>query len=342
MALLRMRRKKQTGPVFDWLKFFQKYNIPFVEEGPNIRAGEYGLKCPLCRDDPSHHLGINPTTGVWGCWRDHTHRGRAPHRLIRALLRCSQQEADRIAGTTSRKTMPNAMEDAVAAMNDVAPKTKNKDGVELPDGARTLDTPTVASQRFREYLVTARDFKYADLQKLCVDYNLHYAISGPCINRIIIPVYDGGMLASWTARGIYPDMLPRYKTIQASDQVPPITNYIFSPPDLEPASTLLITEGPFDALKLDFYGRELGVRATCLFGLSATRAQIAKLALLSKSFDRVLLCTDAGTLSQGMELHTNMATFCDGVVSVPSNVKDPGDLTAQQVRQFINIEVFTK
>src|SRR6185437_6997309 len=81
--------------MFDWERFFDIRGIPYVTSGHNARRGVIGVACPMCGDDPSHHMGVSVSgTDWWHCWRDeNNHRGKSPHRLIMAFLGCSYEEA---------------------------------------------------------------------------------------------------------------------------------------------------------------------------------------------------------------------------------------------------------
>ena len=80
--------------MLDVLTFLDHNRIPYRTNGPNCAKGHVVIKCPFCGDeDPSEHLGIQLSTGYWGCWRNSSHRGRRPHRLIMRLLGCNQSSS---------------------------------------------------------------------------------------------------------------------------------------------------------------------------------------------------------------------------------------------------------
>ena len=53
--------------MYPWIDLIQK-KIPYVTTGPNVARGHFAIKCPFCGEaDPSEHLGIEESTGRWGC-----------------------------------------------------------------------------------------------------------------------------------------------------------------------------------------------------------------------------------------------------------------------------------
>src|ERR1700681_3280217 len=87
---------------FDWPKFLSSRGIPFVTSGPNVPRGDLcAIKCPWCgRSDPSEHLAIN-TKGQFHCWRNRSHKGGNPAKLVQALIHCTLEQANEITGRNS-------------------------------------------------------------------------------------------------------------------------------------------------------------------------------------------------------------------------------------------------
>ena len=100
------------------------------------------------------------------------------------------------------------------------------------------------------------------------------------------------------------------------------------------ADTLVLCEGPFDALKVDVLGRDYGIAATCFFTSAPTDAQIALLHDLCPQFRRKVLLLDRGTLALAMRVNSRLAGL--GVITreVSGDLKDPGVHNAATFRQF--------
>lgn len=346
---------------FNWEHFLKTYGIPYVtdREGVNVSRGNLGLPCPLCtkegNPDPSEHLGINPKTGAWNCWRRASHRGRKPHKLICALLNCTYQEANHIVehgakpdlndfnslvnlGSTyfNKKTEEKPFEDQVYGVD--------KD-LNIPNEFKSFELKnTLAHRMVNDYMVW-RGFRREDLPLMTAVYHLRWARSGPWAYRVIFPVTQRHKLLTWTGRAIGNDPI-RYKTLSVEETqgltyvaILSIKDTIWNYDDLVefPGDTLVVTEGPFDALKLDAYGRALGLRATCLWGLSITDSQIAHIKRVVQHYHRVVVMLDNPLDSNGIKEqllpHIRQVT----VQEVPGHQKDPGDLSRKQVKELASI-----
>lgn len=182
--------------------------------------------------------------------------------------------------------------------------------------------PTGLTRRFWCYL-ERRGFD--DVQALIDRYNLMCCQVDRWKDRVIIPIYSGGKLAGWTARAIQNTVsAPRYLTSS-----PEVKNTIFNEDELTGGETLYITEGPFDALKVDFYGAPR-IRATCLYGVNPTLAQISILRQVVKRYDRVSILFDHEAQEQAMSLRDYLPSKV-GIASLPKGVDDPGNLSQGQI-----------
>src|SRR6202035_1643549 len=84
--------------MFDWKNFLDARRIEYATSGPNVGRDHVAIRCPVCADDPSHHMSISLTGEGYRCFRNHEHRGKNPAWLIQALLKCSWEQANHIAG----------------------------------------------------------------------------------------------------------------------------------------------------------------------------------------------------------------------------------------------------
>jgi DNA primase len=207
-------------------------------------------------------------------------------------------------------------------------------------GVRPLAAP------FWDYL---RDRGYTSPQVnwLVFNYRLHYATRGPYRYRIIIPIEDvEGRLQTWTGRSIVPGGTPRYKTLSATGRYGPDepvalkgpTDMLLGLPLLlrvPNPQTLVLCEGPFDAMRITTLGRQYGVYGTCLFGLNISEAQVTLLDRLMSRFNRLvlLLDPDARHLTLRIKEHLTPLPVVAGVL--PAGVEDPGALPVEQGRQLV-------
>lgn len=209
----------------------------------------------------------------------------------------------------------------------------------MPTSFRPLAGATGGlAQRFFDYLVR-RGFGFQEVKQLVRAYDLHYCLTGEWAYRLIFPIYEGDVLQTWTGRAIVPSQL-RYKTLSTKENGPeqialrPITDCLYNFDGLMDVGgrTLCVTEGPFDALKVDFYGETEGIRATCLFGSNVSERQFYLLTRLAPRFERLILLLDRDTLlNRAQEVGSRMVSLSPEIKLVPEPWKDPGDMTRDAV-----------
>lgn len=336
---------------FDWKRFFSQNHIPYVEHGPNTGRGNANIKCPWCgANDPSEHMGVNLRWGYWGCLRNSAHRGKDPVRLVRALLRCSEEEARRVVGVkeaaaASVDELTGSLSKLRAVLGEIVEETFNEK-LTFPKEFKRL---TLASPLAAPYVLYLKERGYRDAQIewLSEHYELYYATKGLYRQRIVVPIKDRyGELLSWTARTIKPDVQPRYRTLRvfknSEDGQGPFAKIasnhtVLGLPVLWAAHNprvLVIVEGPFDALKVTAFGASLGVYATCLFGLNVYPAQIAELQELAGRFDRVYLLLDEDAVFQRLRIMEALRLVGVQALKMPPGTDDPGALSGGEVTRI--------
>lgn len=298
------------------------YGVEFIEVGKNVQQGNLNIKCPLCKDDPSHHLGINLSTGVWGCWRDQRHRGKNVYYLLSTLLGLD--------GTTVRALLPKQSNSFQKAEVKEPPKF-----LELPDTFWAPRTTPLNVLRFDNYLKFRGFFNTEDFIER---YGVNYALCGEWSNRIIFPLYKYKQLVSWHTRSISQnDPLP-YK--DSSLEISPIHPKMFLwnyNTLFEGGSFLYITEGIFDALKIDYYTGD-SIKATCLLTKTIREEQVRILYDLKDLYTEFRLCLDEDALSAAFQVKTKLDSFLGSklrIIFLPKGKKDPGELTEEEVLQWI-------
>jgi hypothetical protein len=318
---------------FDWENFLTKNGVAFATSGKNVSHGNVAIHCPFCGpDDVGQHLSVSTQGRGWRCLRrPRDHRGKRPEKLVMAVLGCSYTAAARIVGNTT--FLPD---DFMAAVN------KHAAGAELPGRARVLPMPEEflplgtnrpSAKIFHSYL-TERGFD--NHAKLTEIYGLKYAPRGGFKGRIIFPIIHDGKLISWTGRTVYPvesEHGIRYKTLTADpDKEPPIalgpvTDYLLWHDHLRNwGDTLVLVEGPFDALRVNVLGRARGIVATCLFTMQPSDRQIDLFHDLMPRFRRCVLLLDRGTTAATLRMLGELQTLDVNIREMPENTKDPGEL----------------
>lgn len=327
--------------MFDWIAFLDRQGIEYVASGANVAKNNVNVHCPLCgAGDPSHHLGISLVGPWWGCWRDPAHRGKSVARLIQLLLGCSWEQAQRIAGesTSLPSDLLGSVEALLAVSSDPAPLRSLK----MPE--EFLPFSGKPGERYYRSYLTRRRYTEKQIEGITKNYGLRYCKHGPFRGRIIFPVFYEGKLVTWTGRSIYASDTLRYKTLTVDPDrasvlgLEPaagnISDFLLWYDELQNGSfeTLVVVEGPFDALKLRTLGeKDAGLIATCFFTSAPSRRQIECLYRVLPKFKNRFLLLDEGTLSKSLALKNEF----DGVLSstdlevlyLPEHLKDPGEMS---------------
>lgn len=310
----------------NWKSFLDTHQVDWVESGSNVSYGNLGIKCPWCgQADPSHHLGIEPISGKWNCWRDPSHKGTTPYYLIQKIARCSKAEARTIWGDDSSAFVElDALEKEL-----LTERTKSS----------TIVTPREVSFSENEFLLSTNDFSkrfiwylwrrgFEDPLVTATDYQLRGSITGEFTNRLIFPILYEGVLVGWTARAIS-DSLVRYKAYPAGGNSIG-RRYLYNYDNAaEGGGVLVVCEGPFDTLKIDAYAKEYGIRSVALMGLSLTDPKVKLIDTLSHKFNKTIILLDNGAEWASMEAKDRLC--CANNVSVGDfpldlKAKDAGDL----------------
>lgn len=322
-------------PNMHWPALLARHHVPFV-----LDRGERNaiLQCPWCgaSDEKKHDLSISLRGKGYKCWRNRTHRGRSNARLIQALLHCSMERARELAGEQATLPLKRDSDFAadVATLLGKSPERLKPSYLKLPADSRPLQSRGLGKV-FWNYM-KGRGFTDAEIDWLVENYQLHYATSGSYRYRIIVPVHDErGALMTWTARSVTDDPL-RYKTLATDDSVKPPAELLLGLDLLwrvpNPA-TLVIVEGPFDALRVSALGHERGIYATCLFGLQASPTQADLLMQLRSRFRKVRLLLDNDVVLRHFGLGQALAVK---TAKLPVGIKDPGALSRELAYDVLN------
>lgn len=326
---------------FNFLAFFDSNHIHYATSGPNVSRGHVAVHCPFCGSaDASQHMSVSVKGDGWHCWRNDNHSGKSPVGLVQALLACSWERAQAIVGESL--FIPEDFMGTVHAL--IAPKREPpRKAIKLPPEFKPFDGQR-SSRRFIEYL-HARAYTDDQIDRMTRRYGLHYATSGKFKGRIIFPVEFEGKLMTYTGRTIYPDVELRYKTLSYDpelEEIPavgPISEYLLFYDQLvvnyADCDTLILCEGPFDALKVNVLGRRHGIAATCFFTSSPSRSQIDLLGDFVTTYKKRYLLLDQGTLARALRTQIDMHSLKTGVLTLPKGIKDPGVLTQKALLNIV-------
>lgn len=330
--------------------FLRRHGVEYVTSGKNVKAGEVNIRCPYCQKsaspDPSFHLGIDSRRHVYSCWRNAKHRGNRLTWILVEIARCSKEEAEQLLGYAAEDIASSegieALFNAPAQFfAEFVTETAPPPPTALPGECMPLQKRTRYSAPYFDYIAN-RGFTPADIPSLTERYGIHYCFSGRYQGRVVFPVYHSTQeLYGWTGRAITPQAPLRYLTSSPKDGVSTnIKHTVYNAGELigTRGKGLFVTEGPLDALKLDFYGKALGYRATCLFTVNVTASQRALLNRLAENFDYIIGCLDTPQMATSMRISLDLSTRRAGASwhTVPEEFGDPGAMNYTDVRNFIN------
>lgn len=321
--------------MFSLLTWLEREGVEVVEAGPNVARGHKNIQCPFCGPlDKSHHMGVRISDGAWACWRDKRHRGRSPVKIVMAIRRCSFESACEVVGQSAVVTpesLPGLRKRLAGLADEAKPAKATK--IEMEPGFKQ---PSFENLRYK-YAAFLRRYNLTDAQiPLFIGcYDIRSAIAGDWAGRVIVPVYHPltTELAGWTARHIKPrGDTPRYKAFPPGDELKKV---LYCPRMPEEYNQVIVVEGPFDAMKLDFFGDE-DTLVLASMGTSMTQEQVAMTGRLTK--DRPLAISfDPGATAQAMVLRDSLSFIRNVKVKfVPPGVEDWGAASPQEIHDWLD------
>ena len=292
--------------MFDLPTFLDQQGIDYATSGKNANRDNIRVSCPFCGDDPSHHLGISLLGKGYFCRRNNAHRGKSPIGLIVALIGCSYDEAARIAdldNITFATTDDSFSGDLMRSLGFVdAERPVEILKLGLLDEFRPIQDDAICRTLVFPYLMQRR-YSASGVLQLADRYELMFANSGKFSYRIIIPVKVRGDIVNMDRpddRQERRSPLPLTEHGPAEGREAAVTNRSYEYQrllvrlrhDPQGRRYSVVSEGPFDAMRLGFLGEPYDIRATCLFSKSASQSQLDLLRRIVPRYRRVVSMFD--------------------------------------------------
>lgn len=304
------------GRFTDWRALFSEIRVDWRDRGKNTSKGNVNIHCPFCGDDIGYHLSVSEkaeSDGAYFCYRDNRHRGANPLALLYALGQPRSEgrlliNKHLLSVPVSRVQLPRREQVGrwpfFEPLSDAGSRYLAKRGFEV--------TPRFISA-----------------------YDLRSSPAGKWACRALLPMSDGEKQSGWTGRSWRPDLEPKYLTEAPGGS-------ICLP---RPArSTLIVVEGPLDALKINHAleredisalamgGKHLGPAALAAISRAARAGKAARLLLLPDADVRA-----AQRLSMAAELRMVAVAgrMQFGLASLPAGVKDAAEMDYAGIRAWM-------
>ena len=288
--------------VFDFLKYADDYDIPYVTENGNLsRSWLAALDCPWCGTHGKYHLGIPEDGSRSYCWSCGHH---SLHSTIKAL---------------TPQVNPQAIIDRYGDTFSFIDRLKKE------ARATTLDYGfgplTASAKRYLE----KRGFDPDYIEK---KYDLRWGgLFGDWAYRIIAPIRENGEVISWQGRTISKEVTPKYKFLPIEMSIKDPKSCLWNIENCED-STVIVTEGIYDCMKW-------GDGACAVMGIRTTEAQARKLA----EYQKVIILFDPEREAQrrALKFAYKIASMSTGVVEV-ADTEDAKDLGATSFEEMQKIK----
>lgn len=304
--------------------FLTRNRVDYGVEGTeNVGKHWIGVNCPYCDSDTGHHMGIKyGKSPRASCWRSSTHNTS----VEKALSSLTGVPVSQIVLELEESAYYDELN---MQLNAIMEKDQSIQEVEWPTGVHPLSQDM--GEEYSSYLSKRGwgPIHYGYLSSVGVHVGKF---------RIWFPITVLGHTLGYTGRAIAKNPKLRYyhKGVKR-------LGFADVPPDAE---KVLVVEGFFDALPINFWYEATKVWAVCITGLDPNLELANQLQSLSYKYTgKIYSLLDTGTDTQARQFQVeygiaplSMEQFLAQAESLPAveEPKDPGDLTLRSVRMAIN------
>jgi len=301
---------------------YNNLGIPSWTIGKNVTQGWVNITCPFCSDS-SNHCGMNPETALFHCWIC----GKKGH-FVDLLMEltdlsygaCKEMVVD---SATSFKERP--LDRITNILQGESPEETEVGAsfavCKLPERFEliTKDTYSPLLESYLKRRNILRDTLIAAGCGLCR--------SGEYMNRMVIPVMQGGKLVAYQAADMSGFAGLKYRSSPLS--MGNINDYLYNYDEIVVGGRMIVTEGILDAWRV-------GKEAAAAFTSSLSKKQI-KL-IIAKELDELYICFDTElkayykSKKQAEEFRAYIPVV--EVVKLPFG-KDPDDLDREEIYRCI-------
>lgn len=277
-------------------------NVQFKTEGKNTSQGWIQIPCifPGCAD-PSTHLGINLTSGVYNCWAC----GAKGHvtKIVQEIDGISYEEAKKISDLFSSKEKEE--------------KTNHVEFIQLPKEI-SKEFPDLHSNYLKK--------RGYNPNFVIEKYNLYSCFQmGTYSYRIIIPIYMNNKLVSFTAKDVTNQQKVPYKNLPAEQSFLSVKESLYGI-DFVKRKKAIIVEGPLDMWRI-------GDGAIATFGIQFTHSQVYS--LIEKELEEIIILYDyeEKAIKQAKKLANILSLFIPKVEVWELDQGDPDTMNEADLRE---------
>ena len=298
------------------------FNLPqkihsFVEQqfsNYSETATEYSVYCPFHNNTDTPALYINKNSGLWICFNPACGKKGNIHKLA---------EYFGVAISTKFVKKDISVDELISSLVQHHEHISYGDWDEALDRI-AIDYDDIANVTKLEYLID-RGFDLEVLEHFEIGFSERQG-------RVVIPCRDDVFkLVGFIGRAIRQDQNPRYRY---SDGFPK-ASVLFNLNNAKFYSDVFVTEGSLDAIRVHQAGFP-NVVAT--LGSNVNRQQID---LLNRYFDNIIIMSDADDAGRAMKklIVDGCKTKNIYVVSYPEGIKDPGEMSSDQIVSAIDLKM---
>lgn len=254
------------------IEIYNRFGIPYWVSGKNVTRGWVNIRCIFC-DDPSNHLGVDPATGLYNCWR--CGQSNSFIDLLTELTGLSYGDCKNIVEESSISFKESTVDFIDKAFAKESSNVTNVVGtkVGLPKGFELVTQNT--------------DFPLLDAylrrRSISIDTIIEHCCgvcrTGSYMNRLVIPIIFRGEVVSFQAADMTGFAQLKYRGAPKPYEV---NNYLYNYDGID--KRMIVVEGILDSWRV-------GDEAVAAFTSSLTEQQ--KKLILAKNLDELYLCFDS-------------------------------------------------
>jgi DNA primase len=290
--------------MFDVISFLEEYNIDYTTSGKNVTSGWVEINCPFCGDDPSYHMGVNLSSGLYHCWICGAKGGS--EKLIQKLLGISFSKVHKI------------ISDFEINIYEQAEAEKSK--------AEKIYFPKGFENHFPEMHINYLTKRRFDHKKLIQKYGIkaYLHLGREFAYRIVVPIIMDNQIVNFVGRDVTEKSKEKYINLKNEKAIIPLKNCLYNIDSVK--DTAIIVEGIFDAWRI-------GDGCVATMGVEYTVHQLRE--LYEKELKKAFIMYDHDALKKAYKLGNILSTFIPRVEVIELEHGDPADMKEEEVSELL-------